>query len=86
MYHWVLVLEEYNMTIANLLTEENLNYIRSVKDGHNFTWKELSKLSEYSEEYVRAWFAKPNSSKYRPVPDRAVTIVKLKIINENPAA
>jgi hypothetical protein len=86
LYQWVNVLKEYNMPHANLLAEENLNYIRYVKDGHELTWKELSKLSGYSEEYVRAWFARPGSSKYRPVPDRAVTIVKLKITHENPAA
>jgi hypothetical protein len=74
------------MADVHFLSEENLSYIRRVKDGNSLTWRQLSKLTGYSDEYVRAWFAKPNSSKFRTVPDRAVTIVKLKMTSENPAA
>jgi len=74
------------MADAHFMAEDNLKYIRRVKDGSNLTWRQLSQLTGYSDEYVRAWFAKPGSSKFRTVPDRAVTIVKLKMTSENPAA
>ncbi len=69
---------------ARQMSEENLNFVSSVRRKHSMSYRELARLSEYSEEYVRSWFAANGSSKYRPVPDRAVTIIKLKLKQEGP--
>jgi len=61
---------------------DNLEFVQEIRTRNAMTYKELSKLAEYSEEYVRAWFASEGSSKHRPVPDRAVTIIKLKLTSK----
>ncbi len=63
---------------------DNLDFVTKVKDSHDMSYKELARLSEYSEEYVRSWFAQEGSAKYRAVPDRAVKIIKLKLKSEGP--
>jgi len=60
-------------------TVHNLEFVRQIRNENSLTYKQLSELSGYSEEYVRAWFAKEDSTKFRPVPDRAITIMKLKM-------
>lgn len=57
----------------------NLDFVKQVRDENQYTHKQLSDLSGYSEEYVRSWFAKEDSSKFRTVPDRAVKIMKLQL-------
>jgi len=64
----------------------NLDFVKQLKIENSYTYKQLSDLTEYSEEYVRAWFAKEDSTKYRPVPDRAITIAKLKMTSAGAAA
>lgn len=64
--------------------DENLDFVTKVKDSHDMNYRELARLAEYSEEYVRSWFASQSSAKYRPVPDRAVKIIKLKLKKEGP--
>lgn len=67
-------------------TVHNLDFVKQIREENQYTYKQLSELSGYSEEYVRSWFAKEDSTKYRPVPDRAVTIMKLKITSTGSAA
>jgi hypothetical protein len=64
-----------------MTTTHNLDFVKQVRSENSYTYKQLSDLTEYSEEYVRSWFAKKDSTKYRAVPDRAITIMKLKMIN-----
>lgn len=64
--------------------DKNLAFMADVKRRHDMSSREMARLTEYSEDYVRAWFAPRNGPKFRPVPDRAVTIVKLKQKQEGP--
>ena len=69
-----------------MTTAHNLDFLKQIKIENSYTYKQLSDLTEYSEEYVRSWFAKQDSTKFRPVPDRAITIVKLKMTSTGAAA
>ena len=53
---------------------DNLDFVTKVKDSHDMSYRELA----------RSWFAQEGSAKYRPVPDRAVKIIKLKLKSEGP--
>ena len=64
--------------------ETNFEYVERVKRQFDLTYRKMAKLSGYSEESVRAWFANHNSSKFRTVPDRAVKILKLELNGRKP--
>ena len=57
----------------------NLDFVRKIKDENHYTYRELSELTEYSEEYVRAWFSPAEGPKFREVPNRAVSFLRLKM-------
>ena len=59
--------------------DDNLSYMENVKRQNNFNHRQMATLTEYSEETVRSWFAKEDSSKFRRVPNRAVSIAKMKL-------
>lgn len=63
-------------------TQTNFSFVSQIKTKQQLSYKQLAQLSEYSEESVRAWFADHSSSKFRGVPDRAVTIIKMKMKSE----
>ena len=58
---------------------KNLDYIKRIQKQRQLTHAEIAELSGYSLGHVRAWFVKPSSSRFRPVPTRAVTIIQLKL-------
>lgn len=59
--------------------DDNLEFMESVKAQNNYNHRQMAALTEYSEEAVRSWFAKEDSSKFRKVPNRAVSIAKMKL-------
>jgi len=59
--------------------DDNLEFMENVKRQNNFNHKQMARLTEYSEEAVRSWFAREDSSKFRRVPNRAVSIAKMKL-------
>jgi hypothetical protein len=63
-------------------SKSNLEFLRQLKDENHYTYKELSEITEYSEEYVRAWFSPQGGTKFRLVPDRAVSFARLKTIKQ----
>lgn len=67
------------MPQAATTVETNFAFVDRMRREYDLTFKELADLCVYSEESVRAWFADHDSSKFRPVPDRAVTILKLQL-------
>jgi len=60
---------------------DNFEYVRKLRHARGMSIKELAKLAEYSEDSVQQWFAPAGSDRYRTVPDRAITILKLKLRN-----
>ena len=71
--------------MSQTAVKENFEFVRGLKQAQNLSFKQLTELTGYSDESVRAWFSDHGSSKYRPVPDRAVTILKLKLDNKKSA-
>ena len=67
------------MTQAAQAQETNFEYVERIRKENDFTYKQLAKLSSYSRETVRAWFAPHGSSKFREVPDRAVRLLKFEL-------
>ena len=64
---------------------DNLRFIKTVRDHRRLTNQEVAELTEYSLGSVQAWFARPGGKRNRPVPDRAVKILKLKLgLTEKP--
>ena len=57
----------------------NLDYIRNLRSSRMLTNHEIAELSGYSLGSVKAWFSDKGSDRHRPVPDRAVTIIQLKL-------
>ena len=67
------------MQQAAHIAETNFAFVDRMRREYDLSYKELADLTAYSEESVRAWFADHDSSKFRPVPDRAVTILRLQL-------
>ena len=62
-------------------SEDNLDFLREVKEKGAMTHKQVAELTCYEIDTVRAWFAPPDSTKFRKVPDRAVQLAKAKLQN-----
>lgn len=58
---------------------DNLSFVKSVRDRRRLTNAEIAGLTEYSLGSVQAWFSRSSSNRHRAVPDRAVTILKLRL-------
>lgn len=68
----------------DLPADTNFEFMRDLKESKDMSYRELARLVEYSEDYVRGWFASKSSAKYRPVPNRAVSIARLKLNRKGP--
>ena len=51
----------------------NLAKLRTIADAHSLDQEEIAALTEYSIDSVRGWFG---SERYRPVPDRAMSLLR----------
>lgn len=61
--------------------DPNLEFIKQIKEEKDMTHRQVADLTCYNIESVRAWFAPPDSSKFRAVPDRAVEMAKAKMVS-----
>lgn len=59
--------------------ETNFEFVETAKRQYDLTYKDLGRLTGYSKETVRAWFAPHNSTKFRAVPDRAVRLLRFEL-------
>ncbi len=66
--------------------DPNFSYVANVKKRNRLRYADLADLAEYSPETVRAWFAEQGSSKHRRVPSRAVTLIRMKLKEQNSKA
>ena len=65
--------------------ETNFEFVERAKRTFGLTHKQMAKLTGYSAETVRAWFAPHGSSKFREVPDRAVRLLKFELQEKSQA-
>ena len=63
-------------------SERNLRELVSLKREFQLDNAELAELCEYSAHYVERWLAAADATRRCPIPDRAMTIIRLKL--ENP--
>lgn len=54
----------------------NLAKLRTIADAHSLDQEEIAALTEYSIDSVRGWFCRTGSERYRPVPDRAMSLLR----------
>lgn len=67
------------MSCAN---DNEKNYAFFMKLKAKFTRSELAELTGYSADTVQGWSAPTNSPRWRPIPDRAIEMAKLKLANK----
>lgn len=55
---------------------DNLGILKHLAEEHSLDYEEIAAFTEYSLDSVRSWYCKPDSDRYRPVPDRALSLLR----------
>lgn len=55
---------------------DNFTALKRLSEEHTLSHEELVSFTEYSSDSVRAWFCKPGTERHRPVPDRALSLLR----------
>jgi hypothetical protein len=68
-----------NHPISIAKAEANFKEIRDIRERYSLSLNEVAKLCGYSMDSARGWFSNKGSARYRLVPDRAVTIARMRL-------
>lgn len=56
---------------AQLTDQEKIEWVSKLADRYRLTHEDIARYSGYKLSSVDAWFCHSNSSRYRPIPERA---------------